>query len=282
MPHPPRVSTAAHSSIHPEQSLKSSLALSLSVGGSASLTGNIEAHIIPRVEFGVSLLLGAAQASIYLEVDGYGVLDINLAGSIVAPTTSTASTSTSTSVPGATTSGETSTSESTRTCTSNSTSNSSTTISTTGGPASKSTSAYTYGATATQAVVDTAKTQLGHNPHKRMLVSGAGSKRDNSSYIYEGCVGLDVGVSVNAGAQGQLFNLWSGDINWDIYSQKWDVFEVSCFLTYLSDGLLQYITQKCFGTPARRRSEPKLHWARFDLRSNQLTCPSILNEISLI
>ena len=115
-----------------------------------------------------------------------------------------------------------------------------------------------------------------------MPVSGANSKRDGSSYIYKGCVGLDVGVSINAGAQGKLFDLWSGDINWDIYSQKWDIFEVSCFLPYILDDLLQYATQKCFGTPARRRSEPKLHAARFDLRSNQLTCPFVLDQISLI
>jgi hypothetical protein len=287
MLHPASVSAVALSSIHPERSLKSPIALSLSVGGSASLTGQVEAHIIPRVEFGVTLLLGAAQASIYLEVDGYGVLDMHLAGSIAASTstpipigttTSTASTSTnastntSTCVSGATTSTDTSAGESTSAGTSTSTSDYSTTTSTAEASASITTSTC-----ANPVAVDTAKAQLGHTSY-----SGASSKRDGSSFIYEGCVGLDVGVSVNAGAQGNLLNLWSGDISWEIYSQKWDIFEVSCFLTYFSDGLLQFATQKCFGTPARRRSESKLNGARFDLRSNQLTCPSVLNQISLI
>jgi len=85
--------------------------------------------------------------------------------------------------------------------------------------------------------VDIEKARPGHHLYKPLPVSGARSKRDDPSYTYEGCVGLDVGVSVNAGAQGKLFNLWSGDVNWDIYSQKWDIFEVSCFLPYLSDAL---------------------------------------------
>jgi hypothetical protein len=200
MPHPSSVSAVALSSIHPERSLKSSIALTLSVGGSASLTGQVEAHIIPRVELGVSLLR-VAQASIYLEVDGYGVLDMHLTGSIAALT--------SVPIPIGTT---TSAAEDS---------------------ASASTNAY-----ATVVDVDTQKTRLGHDPY-----SGVISKRDGSSFIYEGCVGLDVGVSVNGGAKGKLFKLLSGDISLEIYGQKWEIFEVSCFLTYLSDGLTMRNTE---------------------------------------
>jgi len=303
MPHPPSVSTPL---FHPEYPLKFSIALTLSVGGSASLTGKVEAHVIPRVEFGVSLLFGAAHASIYLEVDGYGVLDMSLAGSNT--TSSTVEASTSTSINAGTntsasasastgtiisasdettstsTTANASTSNNTRISTSTSTCTHDATTGTDEGLTSASTSADAYAATTMPpVVVDTAKAQFGKNPYKPTPVSGANSKRDVSSFTYQGCVGLDVGVSVNGGAQGALFNLWSGDINWDIYSQKWDIFEVRYFLPYLSDALLQYTKQKCFGAPStRRRSEPKLHAARFDLRSNQLTCPSVLNQISLI
>jgi hypothetical protein len=225
---------------HPGHSLKFFIALNLSVGGAASLTGKVEAHIIPRVEFPVSVLLGVAKASIYLQVDGYGVLDMSLAGSIAASastpigantttvdasiSTSTAgasvSTSTSTSTYGATTTtAEAPTSTSTRTSTRTSMSDD---------------AAIT---TAPVIAVDSAKAHLGNNLYKPMPVTGAGSKRDGLSYTYQGCVDLGAGVSINAGAQGHLFNLWSGDVNWDIYSKKWDIFKVSCLLPYLANAI---------------------------------------------
>ncbi|PVF92576.1 hypothetical protein CPB86DRAFT_841263 [Serendipita vermifera] len=52
--------------------------LVLSIGGSASLTGTVQAHIIPRVDLGVSVLSGIASASVFLQLDGYGSLDMSL------------------------------------------------------------------------------------------------------------------------------------------------------------------------------------------------------------
>ncbi|KAG8775303.1 hypothetical protein FRC15_000633, partial [Serendipita sp. 397] len=52
--------------------------LSLSIGGSAELFGTVEAHLIPRVDLGVKVLSGAASASVFLQLDGYGALDMNL------------------------------------------------------------------------------------------------------------------------------------------------------------------------------------------------------------
>ena len=137
-----------------------------------------------------------------------------------------ASTSTSTSASGATTSTDIGVSSSASVGTSASTS--STTASTV--EASASTSAYAYSATTMKPVVANAQPRNDLYMPIPIPISGASSKRDVSSDTFEGCIELDMGVSVNAGAQGKLLNLWSGDINWDIYSQNWDIFEVSCFL----------------------------------------------------
>jgi hypothetical protein len=238
VPHPPSVSAVV---FHPEHSLKSSAALTLSVGGSASLIGKVEAHIVPRVEFGVSLLLGAAQASIYLEVDGYGVLDMHLTDSVTASpiligataSTATASTSTSTNASidaSANASISNSTYAATPSTTDTATYAAGATTNTAEAPASTNTdmTAYGYSYTATTSVPVTVDNAKVPNLDKS-------SKRDETPHNYQGCVGLDVGVSVNGGAEGQLFNLLSGNINWNIYSQKWDIFEVSCFLSYLPD-----------------------------------------------
>lgn len=52
--------------------------LTLSIGGSAQLTGSVEAHIVPRVDLGVKVLSGMASASVYLQLDGYGALNMDL------------------------------------------------------------------------------------------------------------------------------------------------------------------------------------------------------------
>ena len=54
------------------------IAIKLNVGASATLTGRAEAHIIPRLDIGVTLLNGAAKATVFANVDASAGLDFTL------------------------------------------------------------------------------------------------------------------------------------------------------------------------------------------------------------
>jgi hypothetical protein len=52
--------------------------------------------------------------------------------------------------------------------------------------------------------------------------------RDASTTL-GGCVGVDLGVKIVAGAQGKLLDWWKDSVSFDIFGQKWNVFNVSHF-----------------------------------------------------
>lgn len=54
------------------------VAIKLNVGASATLTGRAEAHVIPRLDIGVKILNGAAQATVFADVDASTGLDFTL------------------------------------------------------------------------------------------------------------------------------------------------------------------------------------------------------------
>jgi len=54
------------------------IAIKLNVGASATLTGRAEAHLIPRLDIGVAILNGAAQATVFADVDASASLDFSL------------------------------------------------------------------------------------------------------------------------------------------------------------------------------------------------------------
>ncbi|KZW02304.1 hypothetical protein EXIGLDRAFT_760137 [Exidia glandulosa HHB12029] len=58
----------------------------LSVDPSVTATGLITAHVIPRVEVGVKVLSGLAQASVYIDLDASATLDLSIEASATANT----------------------------------------------------------------------------------------------------------------------------------------------------------------------------------------------------
>lgn len=58
------------------------IALQVNVGASeANLIGNFTAHLVPRIDFGVTILNGAAKATVFADVDATAKLDLSLSAS---------------------------------------------------------------------------------------------------------------------------------------------------------------------------------------------------------
>ncbi|KAJ8519111.1 hypothetical protein ONZ45_g3930 [Pleurotus djamor] len=70
---PPSASQASGGNFVPADS-----PLKLSVDQSISVKGSIEAHLIPRVEFGISALKGLAKATVFLDLDASATLSLDL------------------------------------------------------------------------------------------------------------------------------------------------------------------------------------------------------------
>jgi hypothetical protein len=60
--------------------------LKITVTPTASITGNVEAHIIPRIDLGVEVLEGAGSATAFLGLDAWGKLDLGVSASASAGT----------------------------------------------------------------------------------------------------------------------------------------------------------------------------------------------------
>jgi hypothetical protein len=56
----------------------SRIAVKLDVGASATLTGHAEAHLIPRIDIGVTILNGIAKATVFADIDASAGLDFTL------------------------------------------------------------------------------------------------------------------------------------------------------------------------------------------------------------
>jgi len=52
--------------------------IKLDVGASATLTGSAEAHLIPRIDIGVKILNGLAEATVFADIDASVALDFTL------------------------------------------------------------------------------------------------------------------------------------------------------------------------------------------------------------
>lgn len=51
-------------------------------------------------------------------------------------------------------------------------------------------------------------------------------RRDNQ-LKYSGCVDIDMGVAIVAGADGKLLSFWKESAKWDLFRHEWDVYTVS-------------------------------------------------------
>ncbi|KIM27844.1 hypothetical protein M408DRAFT_329777 [Serendipita vermifera MAFF 305830] len=306
--------------------------LVLSIGGSAELKGKVSAHLIPRVDLGVSVLSGLASASVFLQLDGYGELNMGLTVQGGASTTVTPSSTIraieavtsaeSESLTSAPVSTETSTSTSSSTSdvptSSDSTSSSVSEEAITTSTAEKSTTTTTDAfipddqvqppaeepsdspetpakeyvkaseepasspaTTTTLAPAPTPSNCPSRRNRRRQLQ--AAQKRDviithegrDVSGSYGGCVGVNLGVKIVAGAQGKLLSFWKDSVTYDIFAKDWEIFN------------------KCFQGSMKRDLPPFRHGpivpsmkspaALLDLKKRQLDgliCPAISDSLS--
>ena len=65
-------------SVHFLSAYRLCIAIKLDVGASATLTGRVEAHIIPRLDIGVEILNGLAQATVFANLDASAGLEFTL------------------------------------------------------------------------------------------------------------------------------------------------------------------------------------------------------------
>jgi hypothetical protein len=255
------------------------IALTLSIGGSASLTGTVQAHIIPRVDLGVNVLSGLASASVFLQLDGYGSLDMSLSvegaasTSVLpsAPAKTMAETGTETlSLPAATTT-ETSSEEivapTEQPSSDSSEAPSSTESSDAASPTSSSDAKMDDPSTETTptstadivAATDSVDpyvpevAELSSSPqvedfnvtepidngvstsphrcptgrrHPRHKRRDLVLNRPRDNVNFGGCVGVEMGVKIVAGAQGKLLSFWKDSTTVDLFGQSWKIFEV--------------------------------------------------------
>jgi hypothetical protein len=234
--------------------------LHLSIGGSTTLSGSVTAHIIPRVDLGVSVLLGLASASVFLELDGYGMMNMSLTlaepsstSALPSPTSAGANTPAINAADTSTTASESVPSTISDTSTDASTTlpaSTSVTNTTTVSPTSDSTSVPAANDLALPPVLHDASTPeaspttcANSRPRHRQQ----SNKRDlairhqarDAPDLYNGCVGMNMGVKIVAGAQGKLTPFWHDSISYDLFGQEWQLFS-KCFAGTTKRSLPSY------------------------------------------
>ena len=140
------------------------------------------------MDLGVSLLLGVASASVFLEVDGYGALNLG--------PQSLSNASQPTDMP----------------------SNPSPPVVTTMGKLPPSIESSELPKT-------TGTTILAPAPQKRDVILT--HERRDASDSYDGCVDVKLGVKIVAGAEGRLLWFWNVTASFDVFAEEWTVFNVS-------------------------------------------------------
>lgn len=70
------------SCVHFLSTYKFGIAIKLDVGAAATLTGRIEAHLIPRIDIGVEILNGLAQATVFANLDASAGLEFTLEANV--------------------------------------------------------------------------------------------------------------------------------------------------------------------------------------------------------
>ncbi|KAJ7479627.1 hypothetical protein FB451DRAFT_1448692 [Mycena latifolia] len=180
--------------------------LSLSASPSVTATGTLTAHLIPSLNIGLTVLGGkAANANIFLALDTSAALILNLDASaqITQPIAGT-----------------------------NSTTDGTATNSTTDGTATDSTT----DAKTTDGTIEATSTDSGADATATSDADVgfvAPTKRDDPtvSTAFGGCVQVQGGIDVNAGAQGEFFHLFDDLVSVPLFSKKFEIFK-KCF----SDG----------------------------------------------
>ncbi|KAF8171161.1 hypothetical protein K438DRAFT_1982156 [Mycena galopus ATCC 62051] len=198
--------------------------LQLSASPSVQATGTLTAHLIPTINLGISAIGGKASATVFLALDTSASLVLSLdasariTGTIGDNSTSSAAVS---SVEATATSSATDSSNTTTAATNSiinvaATTTSAEAASTASANATDSSSSAAgpsttiANATATDSSVNATATAPVVDPSASAL---AGTRRDNTttSAAFGGCVQVNAGLAVNAGAQGDFFGLFNDD-----------------------------------------------------------------------
>jgi hypothetical protein len=186
--------------------------LQISVSPNVQAEAKLEAHVIPTVDFGMSALGGLASATVFLNLDASATLDltVNASGSATVVNT-TSNTITAAAAASTGISAFKSTSIDTNgTAEGGSLSNISNSTSTKPTETSTETSTEVTTATAVTAVPDTT------------------AEKDKRDITANGCVNLQGGLSVNAGAQGSFFSLFNPATQVSLFNKQFQFFN-KCF-----------------------------------------------------
>ncbi|KAJ7307836.1 hypothetical protein DFH08DRAFT_720040 [Mycena albidolilacea] len=161
--------------------------LTLNAAGDVTATGTLTAHLIPSLNFGVSVLGGKAKADIFLDLDTNAVLQMNLDGSVSATKVVTPPTIDN----------------------------------------SASSSPETTSADATSTAADIA------SPNDDSSSDAGGSTDlfqtdDETTKSLGGCINVNGGISINAGAEGSFFGLFDKVSNARLFEKNFKIFN-KCF-----------------------------------------------------
>ncbi|KAF8511372.1 hypothetical protein JB92DRAFT_3118098 [Gautieria morchelliformis] len=214
-------------------------ALKLSAGpSSASVSGTITAHVIPRMDFGIDFVDGLAQASVFMNVDISGAVDLQLtAGSSATANNTSQATTSSTggnaTIPNATNSSTTADNTSSQSPQPNrnttipdgpvpgngNTSFTDTTSINGSSPLNSSSSSEgSSNAAATQATASGQLARATPAPVKRSIIQRANTvKGKRAAESVNGCVQVTGSIAVNGGLEGTLTPLFSKSISFPIF-----------------------------------------------------------------
>ncbi|KAE9409819.1 hypothetical protein BT96DRAFT_871648 [Gymnopus androsaceus JB14] len=189
--------------------------LSLSLSPSVAATGNFTAHLIPTLNLGISALDDVASANIFLNLDASATLVLGLQGSDDNSVTVDSSPSSSSS--------------------------SSEGSSTTTSADSSSSDAVSYGyyyntyykrssvvASAKPTSVVQAVSSAKRAAAYAYARSDNASTTSSSNAQFDGCIEIDVGLAVNAGAEGDFFDLFDDSTEVPLFNKEFVLFQ-KCF-----------------------------------------------------
>ncbi|KAJ6492277.1 hypothetical protein C8R45DRAFT_990818 [Mycena sanguinolenta] len=235
--------------------------LQLTASPGVQATGTLTAHLIPTINIGVKALDGSADATVFLALDTSASLVLSLDAS---------ATVTGTVGDNSTSSASISSADASDTSTATSTDSSADATDTNSATASTSVNSTDTSAATASASVDTtdssaatsgdATDSASASQDATTTATATASKRDNTtaSTSFGGCVQVNGGLAVNAGAEGDFFGLFKDTAQVSLFSKNFQIF------------------QKCFGDatavpPTRRRQRMR----RVSLsRRGAFSCPA--------
>jgi len=182
--------------------------LKISVSPNVQAEAKLEAHVIPTVDVGIDALGGLAQATIFLNLDASATLDltVNASGNATVVDT-TKKTTTPAAVKGVSTTNSTSAA--------------------TNGTA-KAVSAKANSTSTEQTKGNTETSTKATTATKTNVASTTNAEKSKRGVTANGCVDLQGGLSVNAGATGSFFGFFNAATQVSLFNKQFQLFK-KCF-----------------------------------------------------